>query len=121
MTPNWNIRRCDADRQPRNTGAIVGIKRISLTVAATAALGAVGVGFAPITTPSNAAGVAVDQSGAVAAFYRSRGGAPLWFAPRSGAAAQQLVQLLATSSADNLDPRRYQAQRLARAVQAAQG
>ena len=62
----------------------------------------------------------MDQSGAVAAFYRSRGGAPLWFAPRAGAAAQQLVQLLATSSADNLDPRRYQAQRLARAVQAAQ-
>ena len=98
----------------------MGIKRISLTVAAAAALGAVAVGFAPTTTPSNAAGVAVDQSGAVAAFYRSRGGAPLWFAPRSGAAAQQLVQLLATSSADNLDPRRYQAQRLARAVQAAQ-
>ena len=40
----------------------------------------------------------------IAAFYRSRGGAPLWFSPRSGAAAQQLVQLLATAQADNLNP-----------------
>jgi len=88
---------------------------------AAAAFGSVAVGLAP-TAASSAAGVraAADESGAVAAFYRSRGGAPLWFAPRSGAAAQQLVQLLATSSADNLDPRRYQAQRRARAVQAAQ-
>src|SRR5437870_132713 len=45
--------------------------------------------------------------GEIADFYRSRGGAPLWFAPRSGAAAQQLVQLLATAQADNLNPRRY--------------
>jgi murein L,D-transpeptidase YcbB/YkuD len=60
-----------------------------------------------------------NESGAIAAFYHGRGGAPLWLAPRSGAAAQQLIQLLSTASADNLDPRRYQAQRLARLVEAA--
>ena len=99
----------------------MGIKRTSWKVAAAAALGAIAFGVATSSTASNAAGVRAsnDQSGAVAAFYRSRGGAPLWFAPRSGGAAQQLVQLLTTSSADNLDPRSYQTQRLARAVQAA--
>jgi murein L,D-transpeptidase YcbB/YkuD len=92
-----------------------------MMVAAAAAIGAAALGFVPTTTPSSAAGVrTADQSAAVASFYRARGGAPLWFSPQSGSAAQQLVQLLATSSADNLDPRRYQTQRLSRAVQAAQ-
>jgi murein L,D-transpeptidase YcbB/YkuD len=66
---------------------------------------------------------AVAQSfdgGDIAAFYRARGGAPLWFAPRSGAAAQQLIQLLATAQADNLNPRRYNVRALSRAVQDAQ-
>ena len=66
---------------------------------------------------------AVAQSvdgGDIAAFYRARGGAPLWFAPRSGAAAQQLIQLLATAQADNLNPRRYNVRALQRAVQDAQ-
>src|SRR5207253_8401759 len=68
--------------------------------------------------PSRASAQAVG-GGEIADFYRSRGGAPLWFAPRSGAAAQQLVQLLATAQADNLNPRRYNLKALARAVQAA--
>jgi len=90
-------------------------------VAAAAAFGAAVLGFAPTTTASIAAGARpADQSAAVASFYRARGGAPLWFSQQSGSAAQQLVQLLASSSADNLDPRRYQPQRLARAVQSAQ-
>src|SRR3954452_1357777 len=59
------------------------------------------------------------SGGEIADFYRSRGGAPLWFAPRSGAAAQQLVQLLATAQADNLNPRRYNLRARQRAVQAA--
>lgn len=58
----------------------------------------------------------IDDSG-IADFYRSRGGAPLWFAPGAGAAAQQLVQLLATSYADNLNPRRYNVRGLERAIQ----
>ena len=48
-------------------------------------------------------------------FYRSRGGAPLWLAPRAGAAAQQLIQLLATAQADHLNPRRYNVRALERA------
>jgi len=43
----------------------------------------------------------------IADFYRSRGGAPLWLAPGAGNAAPQLIQLLATSQADHLNPRRY--------------
>ena len=66
-----------------------------------------------------AAAQSVD-GGEIADFYRARGGAPLWFAPRSGAAAQQLLQLLATAQADNLNSRRYNVQGLTRAVQDAQ-
>jgi murein L,D-transpeptidase YcbB/YkuD len=58
--------------------------------------------------------------GEITDFYRSRGGGPLWFGPTSHGAAQQLVQLLATSYADNLNPRRYNVKALARAVQDAQ-
>jgi len=68
--------------------------------------------------PSLAAAQSFD-GGEIAAFYRARGGAPLWFAPRSGAAARQLLQLIATAQADNLNPRRYNVKALARAVQAA--
>ena len=61
---------------------------------------------------------AVDSAtdGQVAAFYRSRGGAPLWLAPTSGAAAQQLISLLATAQADHLNPRRYNVKALTRAI-----
>ena len=52
----------------------------------------------------------------IAQFYRSRGGAPLWFAPTAGNAAPQLIQLLATAQADNLNPRRYNVRALSRAV-----
>lgn len=40
-----------------------------------------------------------------------------WFASGSGAAAQQLVQLLATSQADGLNPRRYNVTALQRALE----
>ena len=94
--------------------------RTSLTVAAALAVGAAAFGVAPRPAESSAAAlVAADESSAVASFYRSRGGTPLWFSPRSGPAAQQLVQLLGSASADNLDPRRYNVRNLARAVQAA--
>ena len=55
----------------------------------------------------------------VSSFYRNRGNAPLWFRSGSNDAAQQLVQLVGTAQADNLNPRRYNARGLARAVQAA--
>jgi murein L,D-transpeptidase YcbB/YkuD len=76
------------------------------------AAGAVAISVAPTPAAAQSA-----DGGDVAAFYRSRGGTPLWFSPRSGAAAQQLVQLLATAQADNLNPRRYNARGLSRAVQ----
>ena len=57
----------------------------------------------------------------VNAFYSSRGGSPLWLAPSSGAAAQQLIQLLAASQADNLNPKRYNVRGLERALNAARG
>jgi murein L,D-transpeptidase YcbB/YkuD len=54
--------------------------------------------------------------GEIADFYRSRSGAPLWFAPNAGPAAQQLVQLLATAQADHLNPRRYNVRALSGAI-----
>jgi len=59
---------------------------------------------------------AVPFDGAIAEFYRARGGAPLWFGPNSGGAADQLVQLLATAQADHLNPRRYDVRGVARAA-----
>ncbi len=96
--------------------------RASLTAAAAVALGTAFLGIAPRPAELVAARPAAvsDQAAAIAAFYRSRGGAPLWFSPRSGAAPQQLIQLLTTASAENLDPRRYDTRTLARLVGAAQ-
>jgi murein L,D-transpeptidase YcbB/YkuD len=69
--------------------------------------------------PAPAAGAAPRHDGAIADFYRSRGGAPLWLSPSAGPAASQLIQLLATARADNLNPGRYPIRQLTRAVQAA--
>ena len=76
---------------------------------------------APVATGTASARTAPRAAAAddINAFYRSRGGAPLWLSPRSGAAAQELVQLLATAQADNLNPRRYNAGSLQRALNAA--
>src|SRR5437868_10553808 len=71
-------------------------------------------------TPSTAIAARHDFSAsAVADFYRARGGVPLWFSPRSGDAAQQLLLLLSTARADNLNPGRYNAKGVARAIEAA--
>ena len=59
---------------------------------------------------------AVPFDGEIAEFYRARGGAPLWFGPNSGRAAEQLIQLLASAQADHLNPRRYDVRGLARAA-----
>jgi murein L,D-transpeptidase YcbB/YkuD len=73
-----------------------------------------------LTIPTPASAQRLGDGGAdVADFYRARGGQPLWFSPRSGAAAQQLVQLLSTARADNRDPKRYRAGAVAGAVRAA--
>jgi len=69
-----------------------------------------------VGTPPAAAAASSPFDSDIASFYRSRGGAPLWLAPGSGNAAQQLIQLLATASADHLNPRRYNVRGLQRAV-----
>ena len=75
---------------------------------------------APIVAPAEARAPAVSPlSGEIAQFYRARGGAALWFAPNAGAAAPQLLQILASAQADNLNPRRYDVRGLARALDAA--
>jgi murein L,D-transpeptidase YcbB/YkuD len=66
--------------------------------------------------PAAAAAAARSHGADVAAFYRARGGAPLWLAPGAGAAATQLVSLLATAEADHLNPRRYNVKSLGRAI-----
>jgi murein L,D-transpeptidase YcbB/YkuD len=90
-------------------------KSLALAAAAAISMSIAGAGSAPVQA---AAAFAAD--GDVATFYANRGGAPLWFSPRSGAAAQQLLQLLATAQADGLNPKRYNLKALNRAVQAAQ-
>ena len=73
----------------------------------------------PLSTASQAgAATAPASDSEVAAFYRAQAGAPLWFGPNSGSAAQQLVSLLATAQADHLNPKRYNVKALTRALQA---
>jgi len=81
------------------------------------AVAAAGVPLATASTPALAA--ARSHDGEISAFYRARDGAPLWLAPASGAAAQQLLSLLATAQADHLSPRRYNVKALTRALGAA--
>ncbi|MEP6982223.1 MAG: L,D-transpeptidase family protein [Sphingomicrobium sp.] len=64
---------------------------------------------------------AAPFDGEIAQFYRSRGGAPLWFAPNAGPAADQLIQLLVSAPADRLNPRRYDLRGLSRAVAETRG
>lgn len=72
------------------------------------------------SSPVSAAVAASPVDGEIADFYRSRGNAPLWFAPRAGNATSQLLQLLATSQADHVNPKRYNVKGLERAVAAAE-
>ena len=88
---------------------------LGLSLAAAASIAAIALALAG---PSQAAAAAAPSfGGEVNEFYRSRGGASLWFSPNSGAAAQQLIQMLATAQADHLNPRRYNVKGLARALQ----
>lgn len=81
------------------------------------AAGALTMAATPAAAQRNRPAVADAQIGSsIAAFYRSRGGAPLWFAPTSGASVQNLLLLLGTAQADGLDPRRYNVRGLSRVV-----
>ena len=94
------------------------LKKIMMGASAVALLGALAPAvIAP--SPASAKGASAAFDAEIADFYRSRGGAPLWFAPNAGPAAQQAVQMLASAQADNLNPRRYNVGALNRAVAAA--
>jgi len=71
--------------------------------------------FGPAAATAKSAAT-VPFDGEIADFYRSRGGAPLWFAPGAGPAPAQLIQLLASAQADHLNPRRYNVGALNRAL-----
>jgi len=89
---------------------------LTLGVAAASALSALPIAFP--SPPATAASRAPSYDSDIAAFYRARGGAPLWFAPNSGDAAQKLLMLLTTARADGLNPGRYNAKGVARAIDA---
>jgi murein L,D-transpeptidase YcbB/YkuD len=89
----------------------------SLVIALAASLAAVplagaGSAVARSSTPSS-------QSADISAFYRARGGAPLWLSGKSAGAAQQLISLLETAQADHLNPKRYNVRALSRAIDSA--
>jgi L,D-transpeptidase YcbB len=81
-----------------------------------AAAAAIALPLASRGTAASAAVVSSPIDGSVAAFYSARGGTPLWLAPTSGAAAQQLLSLLSTAQADHLNPKRYNVKALRRAL-----
>jgi len=101
------------DKVVRGVAPLKKIIAAGSSVAAIAMLAPVALGTAPAGARAAAP---APFDGEIADFYRARGGAPLWFAPNAGDAAQQLVDLLATSQADRLNPKRYNIRGIARAV-----
>ena len=80
--------------------------------------------FGRVATMAVALAIAIPGTALVPAMASAEGarapaGRVVWFAPASGQAAQQLVQLIATSSADGLKPKRYNVHGLEKAVRAA--
>ena len=88
------------------------LKRLAGAGVALAAL-AIPAAVSPVTAKAAPAG---SFDGAIADFYRARGGAPLWLAPNAGAAAPQLIQLLNSAQADRLNPKRYNVRALSSAL-----
>jgi L,D-transpeptidase YcbB len=96
------------------------LRKMRFAIGPAAALAAIAAAAPLALGSAEAAPSAVaHDGGAIADFYRARGGAPLWFGPKSGSAAVQLVQILATARTDGLNPNRYNVKGLSRAVQAA--
>ena len=102
------MRNISDGRQPRKATRWIAVAAV-----------AAGLVAAPLPIGSPPAYAANRGNADVTAFYRARGGAPLWFKSGSADAAHQLVQLISTAQADNLNPRRYNVRALSRAVQAA--
>jgi murein L,D-transpeptidase YcbB/YkuD len=84
-----------AGRRPAHFFQSAGIA-LSLVFAATAFVSAPAA-----AAPASVAGMGVGE------FYGARNGAPLWFGPNSGYAAQAFVDLLKNAKTDGLDPERY--------------
>jgi murein L,D-transpeptidase YcbB/YkuD len=93
--------------------------RGALLTAAAAAFAAAPLAI-PAASPAEAAAKGSSVSRAVNDFYRARGGRLIWLAPNARGAGYQLLQLLSTAQADNLNPRRYPVRQIGRALQAAQ-
>lgn len=100
---------------PSQSGRMRPLTSIGLAGAAAAAI-ALGVPVSLASTPAAAAQRVPSFAGEINDFYRARGGAPLWFAPGSRGAPQQLLQLLATAQADRLNPKRYNLRAVSRAI-----
>ena len=90
---------------------------VALALAIASGVVVLGGPATPVEARERGAG-AYDAS-VVADFYRARGGAPLWLSRSSGNAARDLLQLLATAQADNLNPNRYRVGNLSKALSAA--
>jgi murein L,D-transpeptidase YcbB/YkuD len=102
----------------------MGNRNASARLSKFGALGAVAVAIAvaaPVAFSAAPASAASAQSGEVAAFYRNRGGASLWFSPRAFNAGQILLQQLSTAQADGLNARRYNVRGVRRALDQARG
>ena len=89
------------------------------SIAVAGFLAAAGIAAPPTSLVQARTPAVVPFDGEIAQFYRSRGGAPLWFGHGSAGAAEQLIQLLASAQADHLNPRRYDVRGLASAAAAA--
>lgn len=63
--------------------------------------------------------LASSDQAAIDAFYRERGGRPLWFNRLGAGAAEQLLALLDRADLDGLDPDAYRSEGLARAMRSA--
>lgn len=96
-------------------GAILAAAPLTLAwstpAAAEAAVAATAAPAKPIAVPTQT----IDD------FYRLRKNAPLWLAPASGNAAEQLISLLSTASIDGLAPDKYHVSVLQEALQTARG
>jgi len=99
---------------------VANLKSLGAGALALAVVSGVAVLAGPATpVQARERGDAASDGGAVADFYRVRAGRPLWLSASAGSAARDLIQLLATAQADNLNPNRYRVGNLSKALNAA--
>ena len=93
------------------------VRHLLKIAGAAAVLAAAPLSFA---APAHAQAAAIPRDQGVRDFYDSRHDQLLWFRPGETGAAQQLISLLETASADGLDSRRYNSKALAKALRRAE-